>query len=107
MAKADTEADAAARRRDPWHLTIWTPLGVILALLLQFGSFVWFAAKMDGRVSQTELEINRIDDQVINVTRQVGSNRDLASRIDERIISVQRSLDKIERKLDRPERFPQ
>jgi len=42
---------------DSWHLSKGLTIGVICGLLFNAGSFLWYASKIDSRVSQNESAI--------------------------------------------------
>jgi hypothetical protein len=79
-----------------WHLDKKVPLGMIFALLVYGGTFLWWASKLDNRVGALEKAITGTSQQegriIRNETRIDGVN----SRIDE----VNRVLSRIENKLD-------
>jgi len=39
---------------DGWHLKREVPIAMIVALLMQTGSIVWFVSKLDSRISALE-----------------------------------------------------
>lgn len=40
--------------KEPWHLDKRIPIVLILSILLQAGSFVWWASKIDGKAEDHE-----------------------------------------------------
>ena len=87
-----------------WHLDRRVPLALIVTIMIQTFGAIWWAASVSSRIDVAENKIQSIEKMYQLTTGQVASNKDLSSRIDERLNAVQRSLDQIERKLDRAAR---
>jgi hypothetical protein len=76
---------------EKWHLDRKVPIGIIVAMLGQFGGGLWFVSKLDARIlaleasqgAQTERDTRQ--DQVAKETRA----------------EVLRQLERIDEKLDR------
>lgn len=65
MAPSHEELDMD-RRENRWMLDKHIPVGVLLAILIQTASFVWYAAKIDSRIA--DLERRRQEDATAYAT---------------------------------------
>lgn len=54
--------------REQWHLDKRVPIALVLAIMVQTGGAIWWAASMQGRVTATEQSLSRLDART-NVTR--------------------------------------
>lgn len=52
-----------------WHLDRRVPLALIIAIVLQTGSFIWWAARTDARVDALEISNNRSSPQIERIVR--------------------------------------
>ena len=68
----------------------WALLGIVITLLLQGGSALWWASKMDTRLAQLE-----------NEAAPLKVAAETVARLDERTKATDASVQRIERKLDR------
>ncbi len=77
--------------KEQWHLDKKVPIGIIVAMLMQFAGGLWFVSKLDSRIYNLEKDalLQRETDQ-----RQDDSAR--ATRAE-----VLRQLERIDEKLDR------
>ena len=73
-----------------WHLDRRVPLAMILAIIMQTGTFIWWASSLTERVNTLERE--RI------ATAPQG---DRLTRVEVKVEGVQTSLDRIERLIRR------
>jgi hypothetical protein len=64
-------------------------VGIVITLLLQGGAAVWWAARMDSRVSTLETRV-----------APIAATLETVARLDERTTSMAKASDRIERKLD-------
>lgn len=95
------EWDGVNRRsREPWHLDRKVPITLIFAVVAQIVAFIWYAAKQDERMivlekwrSQQEIA------QAYDTTTQSEIKTRL-SVLETQNISVIKSLEKIEDKID-------
>jgi hypothetical protein len=67
----------------------WALIGIVITLLLYGGSAVWWASKMDSRVMAIEGRM-----------APIAATVETVGRLDERTLAMQKSADRIERKLD-------
>lgn len=63
-------------------------IGIVIALLTQFGSIIWFAATLSGRIDQIEASQKLYEERY---------NREVIPRVDltERLDRIDRGLDQI------------
>lgn len=73
-----------------WHLDRRVPLAMILAIIMQTGTFIWWASSLTERVNTLERE--RV------ATAPQG---DRLTRVEVKVEGVQTSLDRIERLIRR------
>ena len=73
-----------------WHLDRKVTISLILALLVNAGATVWFAAQLDQRVAHLE------DEQVRD-----AETPERMARVETQVEALGESLSRIERKIDR------
>lgn len=73
-----------------WHLDRRVPLAMILAIIMQTGTFIWWASSLSERVNTLERE--RI---------AAAPQGDRLTRVEVKVEGVQSSLDRIERLIRR------
>lgn len=88
------ESDRLEKKETPtgWHLDKRVPVAIIGAMVFQLIGFGWFVGQMDQRVAQLE---KRSDGHALSI-------RDLPeklARLDERVGTIARLLERIEKKL--------
>jgi hypothetical protein len=89
MSEAPPESQA---REDAWHLDKRVPIALILALLLQTASVVWWGARIDARVAMLE---------ATDVSRASSSER--LARVEENLKAQSETLVRIDHRLERME----
>lgn len=47
---------------DKWHFDKSISISLIIVAFLQFAGFIWFASKLDSRVTSLELKIVKVED---------------------------------------------
>jgi hypothetical protein len=83
--------DGAGRGAVPgWHFDRKVPISLVAALLLQAGATVWWGASMSARVAALEEKIGISSDQGARLIR-----------VETQVDYVHRSLEAMDRKLDR------
>lgn len=84
-------------------------IGVVVAILLQFGAFTWWAAQRDQTVQRLETQMIRLTDEAalersFNKRRDIeelkSQVQDIFSKLDEMDEEVWEELEKIWAKLD-------
>ena len=79
------------RRRDPdraWHLDRRVPIALILALLAQTGSFIWWASGINQRVTALEEK-----QSLATASAPVQSDR--LTRVETKVETIQRDVTEI------------
>ena len=81
----------AVKRRDPdraWHLDRRVPIALILALLAQTGSFIWWASGINQRVTALE------EKQTL-ATASAPVQSDRLTRVETKVETIQRDVTEI------------
>lgn len=73
-----------------WHLDKRVPIAMILTILMQTGTFVWFAARLDQRVEALERSETRL-----TTTAPVQADR--LTRVEVKLEGVQEGIVEIKR----------
>ena len=107
MFQAIDEADFEERRRAPrppqWHLDKKVPIGLIVAIVFQTCSFIWWTSELNSTIKDHERRLliaeafeNRIDGDTKTISERLG-------RLEERSTSTLSSIQRIENILERQE----
>lgn len=83
-----TEEDR--RYEQSWHLDKKIPIAIILTIALQTGGFVWFTARLDGRVEVLERSEVRA-----TITAPVQADR--LTRVEVKVENIAEGVNRIER----------
>lgn len=83
-----TEAERQYERE--WHLDKKVPIAMILTIILQTGTFVWFAARLDHRVEALEKSEAR-------ATSSAPVHADRLTRVEVKLEGVQEGITEIKR----------
>jgi hypothetical protein len=86
------EGETQPAAREAWHLDRRVPVAIILALLLQTVTVVWWGAQMDARVATLELH------DLSN-----GPTSERLARVEENLKAQGETLVRIDRRLERME----
>ncbi|MGB9154405.1 MAG: hypothetical protein WCD70_15115 [Alphaproteobacteria bacterium] len=85
------------QEKTDWHLDKKITIGVIVAILINAGSSIWYASKLDSQVQATETEVlslkvwkekqdddrERINSSLATVNQKLTDQGDLIRRIDD------------------------
>ena len=89
------------RQNNPWHLDMRFSIGLIAAILLQCGCFVWYGAKLDSKVQGNTVQIETLenwrtkqDDQLTHLATQQSAS---AQKLDDLVITVHHTDDLLEK----------
>ena len=74
-----------------WHLSKSVPITLIVAIIAQTVSLVWFISKIDSRITTLE--------NTVILQRERDNTQDLAAR--EALSSLRNDIKELDRKLDR------
>ena len=83
-----------------WHLSRSVPLALIVAILLQAGAIMYVAGQMQNTIDTNSSSIRENKGDIKNLEGTVHSNDVKLGRIQESILSVQRTLIRIEGKVN-------
>lgn len=98
MADEDREDKHVGDRRNTgWRINKEIPVSVLLVVVLQAVSSIWFIAKLDARISL--IEERRQDDKVAMMA--VTQLPERMTRTESNMASLTRSVERLEEKLDR------
>lgn len=90
--------------REPWHLDKRVPLALILALLLQTVSAVWWAATIDSRVSNNEGTLSRLDSRLADIAVFSNDQEVQLGRIEEQVNGLREDIARLVRSIERLDR---
>ena len=102
-----------AQPPEQWHLDKKVPIAIIVAICIQTGGLIWWAARLESRVGSLEMRdatqqtlietrSKLADDRWENIMRE----RDRMARLEEKLAAAVQVLQRIEAKLDRVESRP-
>jgi len=78
------------RSEDSWHLDKRVPIAVIIALLIQAASIIWWASRVESRLAVVE----RYQHDNSQLSERVVRLEVLLERVDRTISRVERKIDK-------------
>lgn len=91
----EAESSMSEENKDnKWHLDKKVPIAIILTIALQTAGVIWFAAKLESRVTAVEQRTE-------SYWRERDGNRDRLSVLEFTTKSILTTVDRIEKKLDR------
>lgn len=76
------------RIKEHWHLDKRVPLALMLALIAQTGSVIWWASGIDYRIGRLEIDqsvVAVMNDKVIRLEEQLKSSNELLREIREEL----------------------
>lgn len=86
--------------KEQWHLSKSVPVSILFALILQAGAFVWTISSMQGNVDRNTQDIRRVADEVKAIQVSSSEQAQQLARIEERLLGVQSSIDRLIRNLE-------
>ncbi len=96
-----------------WHLDKKVPIAIILAIVVQTCALVWWAAKLDARVSTLEVhdgDQQRFLEASTKLSDErwelINRERERTTRLEEKMSAAVDVLRRIEQKLDRLDATP-
>ena len=78
-----------------WHLDKRVPVALILALVLQAGTFGWWGASIQARVDAMERDLSRLDRQVVTMADAAQVQAVQLGRIEEGISGMRRDIGRL------------
>lgn len=88
-----------SEKPEAWHLSRSVPLALIFTIAVQTAAAIWFAAQLSAKVSEHTGRIEKLETADQRHTDDAKRMTDLLSRLDERMLAIQRSIDQISRSL--------
>jgi hypothetical protein len=90
---------------EPWHLDKRVPLALIVTILLQTGTAVWFLASLQSRMGVVERDLGRERD--LNGRQEVAIRaiETGAARLDQKLDGILDVVERMDRRLERMERL--
>ena len=83
-----------------WHLDKRVPVAIIVTIILNTGMGIWFAAKLDSRVTDNTAKIGALATKSDEVYRTLNTLAVTMGRVDERLKSIKDTVDRISK--DKP-----
>lgn len=80
-----------------WHLSKSVPLSIILAVIAQTVTLVWFIAGLDAATAQNAREISRHESRIEALEVSVQSQSVSIARMDENIQAIRDIVEQISR----------
>lgn len=75
-------------------------IGVIAALVIQAGGTVWWAATLNGKVSNLESRFDSIEKEQSAQDKTLSQINTTVARLDERTTSMVSTMDRLEKRLN-------
>lgn len=88
---------------DSWHLDRKVPVTIIMTILVQTAGLIWWASKMDSRVATLEEADRRFDQRHVVADAKLEAlrgDRDRLVRMETQLEGIQKSIARLEQKLD-------
>lgn len=86
--------------KEPWHLDKRVPVALILAILLQTGSALWWAATVNARVERlekdaaqtigTDSRLVRLETQMQSINETLRETKDILRRMESNLLERNR-----------------
>lgn len=77
-----------------WQIDRHIPIAVIITLVLQTVSFVWYAARQDYKIDEHEKALTLI-------AQQLPVRAERISRLEERTVGIKEQISRVEIKVDK------
>ena len=90
--------------REPWHLDRRVPIALIVTILMQTASVVWFLAQMDSRVAILERDEARIEVVARANSKAINSLTTRMAVQQEKLSAILSTVERIDRRLADAER---
>lgn len=79
-----------------WHLDKKVTVGIIVALLIQAGSSIWWASRLDSMVRFHDVKLEQHSKAIGKITNESAKTNENLARMEERQKYIQRTVTKIE-----------
>ena len=87
---------------EAWHLDKKVPLGLILGLALNAFSLIWFASKLDSRVTTLELRDAVTTSELAKMKENADGAKDRLIRLEDKLENILEELKKIDARMALP-----
>lgn len=87
--------------RENWHLEKKVPVAIIVALLVQSATIIWWAAGMEGRTRGLELRLATMENAQVKAGEQQGAVMVQLATMTERLTAQTEALRRIETALEK------
>lgn len=84
---------------EPWHLDRRVPIALILTVAIQTAGMVWWASALSSQVASHDRWIQKAEVTLARSAEDDRRTSELLGRLDERLGSLQRSIDQLARTL--------
>lgn len=82
---------------EPWHLSKSVPLSIILAVIAQTVTLVWFIAGLNASTVQNSRDIIRHESRIESLETSVQNQAISIARMDENIQAIRNMLEQMAR----------
>ena len=82
---------------EPWHLSKSVPLSIIVGVVAQTVTLVWFIAGLNANIEQNSRDIIRHDTRIESLEASVQSQAVSMARMDENIQAIRQMLEQMPR----------
>lgn len=86
--------------REHWTLDRKVPVAIVATILIQLIGFAWYAAKLDARVEEQALRLNRAETQITSIEREARDVSTRLVRVEEKVGAILDILRRLERAVD-------
>ena len=84
-----------------WHLDKRVPISIIFALMVNAGTGVWYASKMDNRVSNLELATAKLESAESKTENNSSDNNSRLIRVEDKLDNMAAALVDLKSSLQR------
>ena len=82
---------------EPWHLSKSVPLSIIVAVVAQTVTLVWFIAGLNANIDQNSRDLVRHETRIETLEASVQSQAVSLARMDENIQAIRAMLEQMPR----------
>jgi NhaP-type Na+/H+ or K+/H+ antiporter len=82
---------------EPWHLSKSVPLSIIVAVIAQTVTLVWFIAGLNANIEQNSRDLVRHETRIETLEASVQSQAVSLARMDENIQAIRAMLEQMPR----------
>jgi cell division protein FtsB len=82
---------------EPWHLSKSVPLSIIVAVIAQTITLVWFIAGLNANIDQNSRDLVRHETRIETLEASVQSQAVSLARMDENIQAIRAMLEQMPR----------